>query len=219
MLRRRSFAPILLLLAGLAGCHLTGGMPVDLDPGRGRVDRTFIVGLGRAVRATLDALDDLEVAPKALTIRANDSASEQGGPKWQGQSNAEFLPDDASFRDLFEFQRMNVEGQGPIPFAPILVSYKGELRDGRDVVVVVRSLPPEARETRIMARIGRNGDEALGRKLIDDIAERLDRLPKSPDAQAASPAVTTGSTAPVTTGSGSVTPATAPADLPPLPPG
>ena len=75
MLRRWRFAPALLLASGLAGCHLTGAMPVDLDPGHGRVDRTYATSLGGSVRATLDALDDLEVAPKSMTIRANEHVS------------------------------------------------------------------------------------------------------------------------------------------------
>ena len=166
-----------LALSLLVGCHLTGDLPVDLGEGHGRVDRTFTASLPNSVRATLGALDDLEIHPKGGTVRANDAVSNLGKPGWATATNDDFFPDNEAFHDLFDAQRLSVKGADPIPFAPILMAYKGETGDGRAVSVVVRSQPPEALRTQVMARIGREGDAALCQQLLDRIAERLNAMP------------------------------------------
>ena len=172
----------------LAGCHLTSqdGLPADLGVGRGRVDRQYVAGLGQAVRATLTVLDELEVRPVNGIIRSNDGASVLGKAKWAGQTNSEYLPDDASFHDLFDRQRLTVANAEPVPFPPLLLAYKGELKGGRSVVVIVRSQPPDAKQTLIMARVGRDGDEAWGKQFLDMVATRLPQ-PAQPPAAAALP--------------------------------
>ena len=171
MCRFAKLLPIVALV-GVVGCHLTGegGLPADLGPGRGRVERTFTANLGQSVRATLAALDELDVKPVNGIIRANDAASVLGKPKWAGQTNSEYLADDESFEDLFYRQRLNVKGQEPSLFAPLLLAYKGELPGGKSVVVIVRSVPPDATKTVIMARVGNDGDEVWGAKFLDTIA-------------------------------------------------
>ena len=179
-LNRVIVALVLAVPPGLVGCHLTRATPADLGPGRGRVDRTFSASLANSVRAAIDALDDLEVHPKNITIRANESASDIGEPGWDAQTNSEYFPDDASFHDLFDAQRLTVAGSDPVPFAPILMSYRGVTADGLAVNIIVRSQPPDARQTIVMARVGREGDEDLAKKLVDRIDERLKLLPGQP---------------------------------------
>lgn len=204
MTRFLQIIPIV-VVAGLAGCHLTGagegGMPADLEAGRGRVEKTYTASLGQSVRATLDALDELDVKPLDGTIRANESASQLGKAKWVGQTNAEYLPDDSSFHDLFERQRLSVAGSDPIPFAPILMAYKGEIKPGQAVIVIVRSVPPDARQTQVMTRVGRDGDEAWSRQFLDKVSAHLPQPAATVVGAAASP----GTTPPAL------------ADLPPLP--
>ena len=161
------------MLVGVAGCHLTGGLSANLGEGHGRVDRTFSTGLGQSVRAMIDALDDLKVSPKDMSVRAIDAVSEVGKPGWASATNAEYFPDNQAFRDLFDKHKLSVEGAEPTPFNPAQVTYRGETEDGRSVNVIVRSQPPDASQTLIMARVGRNGDEAWSRKLLDRVAERL----------------------------------------------
>jgi len=173
------------MLVGVAGCHLTGGLPANLGEGHGRVDRSFSTGLSQSVRATIDALDDLKVSPKDLSVRAIDAVSEVGKPGWVSATNAEYFPDNQAFRDLFDKHKLSVEGAEPTPFNPVQLTYRGETEDGRSVSVIVRSQPPDASQTLLMTRVGRGGDEALSRKLLDRIAERLTEsatvgLPKLP---------------------------------------
>ena len=176
-------------LVGVVGCHLTGegGLPADLGPGRGRVERTFNANLGQSVRATLAALDELDAKPVNGIVRANDAASVLGKPKWIGQTNVEYLPDDESFVDLFYRQRLNVKGQEPSLFAPLLVAYKGELAGGKSVVVIVRSVPPDATKTVIMSRVGNNGDEAWSAKFLDTVAFILPQNPEPSTTQDPAP--------------------------------
>ena len=184
---RARAALVLVVTFAVAGCHLTGGSPADLGPGRGRVDRTFPVSLANSVRGMIDTLDDLQVRPKNITIRANEAASNLGKPAWNAQTNSEYFPDDASFHDLFDAQRLTVKGAEPVPFAPILMSYQGETEDGLAVNIVVRSQPPDAAQTMIMARVGHDGDEALARQIIDKVATRLARFTPAPPALPALP--------------------------------
>ena len=174
--------PIVALL-GVAGCHIMGegGLPADLGLGRGRVEQTFTANLGESVRATLAALDEMDVKPVNGIVRANDAASVLGKQKWVGQTNVEYLPDDESFADLFYRQRLNVANQSPSVFAPLLMAYKGQLPGGRSVVVIVRSIPPDATNTVIMTRVGNDGDEAWSRKFLGTVAMLL------PDAPAGKP--------------------------------
>ena len=192
MVRRlnRAAALVLIVTTGLVGCHLTGGMPADLGTGHGRVDRTFAAPLSRSVRATIDALDELNVHPKGLSVRAMEAVSDIGKPGWAAETNAEFFPDDQSFHELFDDHVLNVKGAQPVPFNPVLVTYKGETEDGRPVSVVVRAQPPDATRTMVMVRVGRDGDEANGRKLLDQVTGRMpgtdvppsDNPPASPPA-------------------------------------
>ena len=185
----------LVLLAGGAGCHLTGGVPADLGEGHGRVDRTFATNLGTAIQATLGALDDLEVRPKGGTVRANDAVSDLGKPGWASATNTEFFRDDQSYRDLFERQLLSIKGADPIHFAPILMTYKGEAKDGRVVSVVIRSQPPDATQTLIMTRLGRDGDEAWSQQLLGRVGDRLNLLPQQAPNPAATPTAPTAAPA------------------------
>ncbi len=168
------------LLLGAAGCHLTGGLPVDLPEGHGRVDRTYSASLGHSVRAAIDSLDELKVRPKHASVRAIDAVSDVGEPGWAAETNAEYFPDNQAFRDLFDKHKLSINGAEPTRFNPALVNYKGETEDGRSVVVIVRAQPPDASQTLVMTRVGHNGDEAWSRKLLDRITERLNGLPKMP---------------------------------------
>ena len=176
-------------LVGLVGCHLTreAGLPADLGPGRGRVEQTFPADLGLAVRASLAALDQMDAKPVNGIVRANDAATVIGKPKWAGQTNEEYLPDDESFADLFYRQRLNVKGQEPSVFAPILLAYKGEVAGGKSVVVIIRSVPPDATKSVIMTRVGNDGDEAWSKKFLDTVAFILPHPPESPATPDAKP--------------------------------
>ncbi len=187
---RFSKLSLILVLLGLAGCHLTGPkssepggkLPADLGEGHGRVDKTYTASLGQSIRATLDVLDELNVKPLDGSIRANDAASPLGKQKWVGQSNAEYLPDDVSFHDLFDRQRLNLPSGETTGFAPILMAYKGEIQDGKSVMVIIRSQPPDATRTQIMARVGRDGDEAWSRSFFDKITAHLPQAAPAPPA-------------------------------------
>lgn len=197
----------LVLAVGIVGCHLPGNMPVELSPGRGRVDRTFTASLGNSVQAAVGALDDLGIHPKEASVRAVDAVSNIGPPGWESETNAEYIPDDAAFRNLFDQHLLVVAGQEPSRFNPVLVTYKGVTVDGESVTVIVRAQPPDATQTMVMTRVGRSGDEVAGRKIIDRIEARLkEATPKPVGDPAAAPAP--GS------------PAASPADpaLPALPP-
>jgi len=170
----------LTLLVGGVGCHLTGALPVDLGEGHGRVDRTYSASLGNSVRATIEALDELGVHPKGLSVRAMEAVSDIGKPGWKAETNAEYFPDDQSFHDLFDKHQLSVAGAEPSPFNPVLVTYQGETPDGRAISVVVRAQPPDASQTMIMTRVGRDGDGVWGRKLLDQVGERLNLLPPPP---------------------------------------
>jgi len=180
----------LLGFVGLAGCHLTGALPVDLGEGHGRVDRTYSASLGNSVRATIEALDELGVHPKGLSVRAMEAVSDIGKPGWKAETNAEYFPDDQSFHDLFDKHQLSVAGAESSPFNPVLVTYKGETPDGRAISVVVRAQPPDASQTMIMTRVDRDGDGVWGRKLLDQVGERLNLLPPPP-ADPALPALPT----------------------------
>lgn len=188
-LRRPSPARVLALFlaVGLAGCHLPGGLPMELGPGRGRVDRTYPASLSHSVRATIAALDDLGVHPKGLIVRAIDASSDIGKPGWKDETNAEYLPDNQSYRDLFDLHRMSGTSEESIPFNPVLITYQGETAEGQAVHVVVRSEPPDASKTLIMTRVGRDGDEGWSGKLLDRVADHLKEkapaLPALPPAQ------------------------------------
>ena len=179
------------VLLGAAGCHLTGGLPSTLSDGHGRVDRAYKASLARSVRAVISTLDDLKVKPKDLAIRAIDAVSDQGPPGWAAATNSDYFPDNESFHDLFDKHRLNVAGAEPTPFNPVQVTYKGETEDGRSVAIIVRSQPPDASETLIMTRVGREGDDAWSRKFLDLVTERLpgstkpaaDALPALPAAK------------------------------------
>ncbi len=164
---------VLSITVGAAGCHLTGALPVDLPEGHGRVDRTYSSSLSQSVRAAIDSLDDLKVRPKHASVRAIDAVSDVGEAGWAEQTNAEYFPDNAAYRDLFDKHKMSLEGSEPIRFNPALVTYRGETQDGRSVSVIVRSQPPDASQTLVMTKVGHGGDEAWSRKLLDRIAERL----------------------------------------------
>lgn len=219
--RRRTIAPLLALAvaAGVAGCHLTSKLPAEIEPGKGRVDRTFGAGLAESIRATLSALDELAVKPKGITIRANDRSTDLDKPGWASQTNDEYFPDDSSFRDLFERQRLAVLGSEPIPFAPILISYRGETEDHRPVAVVVRLVPPDALRTEVQARVGREGDEANGRKLLDQIAGHLPKSASEPTPAAPAPPADKPAADKLATDKPATPPAADAAGLPPLPPG
>ena len=206
-----SLAVALVLAIGVMGCHLTGGLPVELSSGHGRVDRTFTASLGNSVQAAVSALDDLGVHPKEASVRAVDAVSDIGAPGWPTQTNAEYIPDDQAFRNLFDQHLLAVPNSEPTRFNPILVTYKGETVDGQTVTVIVRAQPPDASQTMVMTRVGRS-DEVAGKKLIVRIAERLKEqtkaapapTPATPDAAAPAPPAAAETTA-------------APAGLPPLP--
>ena len=210
-INRRAAVGALVGLIGLAGCHLTGGKLGDIGEGHGRVDRTFAAPLGRSTRAMIDALDELDVHPKGLSVRAMDSVSDIGKPGWASETNAEFFPDDLAFHELFDEHRLNIKGgTEPVPFNPVLVTYTGETADGRLVSVMVRAQPPDASQTLIMTRIGRSGDEPGSRKLLDRIAERMPGTAVTAPALKAAPPAATGPA------SAAGAPA-APAELPALP--
>ena len=187
---RPTIGAALLLSLALAGCHSTlGTSPVDLGPGRGRVDRSFPVGLLPTTRALLESLDELGVRPRAMTFRTIGSdPSEQAVIRVSPipATNAEILTGKL-FTDLLAARpndRARVGGRGAsIPCDPVLLSYKGAAGDGRDVVVIARSEELDIRRdagTLVMARVGPNGDETWGGALLDKVAARLPGPPAGP---------------------------------------
>ena len=211
--RRRGLVAALWLipLVGLAGCHLMGGSASDLGAGRGRVDRTYPASLKHSTRAMIVALDDLRVTPEGGSVRAMTAVSDMGKRGWEGQTNAEFFPENETFHDLFDAHQLNAVGVPTAFFNPVQVSYKGQTAEGKAVNVIVRSQPPDAATTLVMVRVGRDGDEAWGRTFLDKVNAHLEAKGQLQPAAAASNAP------PATPPPAGTTPAAADSALPPLP--
>ncbi len=198
---------VALLAGGVAGCHFPAdrwvGNPERLNAGgAGRAETTAKNSGGApapaapaaadfypTVRATLAALDDMQVRPEALTIENGAQADRplRSGDLAGAASNAALLPaDQPATREIFGNHRLPTTRPGApvVRFDPVGLDYHGQGGDGRPVAVVVRTSAADAGGPGldISARIGPDGagDEAWSRAFLARVSARLAEQARPP---------------------------------------
>ena len=168
---RRDATRIAVLAAGLAvaaiGCQaMKRGLPVELEEGRGRVDRTWTKPFDQVVGALVGALDEHSIAPDAVSLQDTGTALIEMMQANEKKTNAGLNLGQTLDR------ASEVYGQ---PFQVRFLTYRGTTTDGRTVHLIARAEPESSQ---VMVRVGRNGDEAKATAILDAIATRLDQPPK-----------------------------------------